>query len=99
MQTSHFNPQAYLYRAMTFAALGLTDDAIISYCLSIHFNRTLTAHSKANRLEIAKVFSPFNQLQNAIPIDFANHIHSHTFSVDSKVFNQLQFDHEIIVDA
>lgn len=47
--------QAYLYRALTFAALGLTDDAIISYCLSIHFNRTLTAHSKSNRLEVAKV--------------------------------------------
>lgn len=49
--------QAYLYRALAFAALGLTDDAIISYCLSIHFNRSLTAVSKSNRLEVAKVCS------------------------------------------
>lgn len=78
--TSHPNLQAYLYRALTFAALGLTDDAIISYCLSIHFNRTLTAHSKANRLEIAKVFTPFNSYNIPThPNWFSLTIHSLTY--------------------
>lgn len=100
-QTSifHSNSQAYLYRALTFAALGLTDDAIISYCLSIHFNRSSTPHSKSNRLEIAKVFSPFNSCKTHANQHFANHSFIRTFSVDSKVFDELQFDHEIIVDA
>lgn len=44
-----------MYRALTLSALGLTEDAIISYCLSVHFNRNLTILSKTNRLEVAKV--------------------------------------------
>lgn len=47
--------QPYLQHAQTLSAMGYTEEAIISYCLCVHFNRNLSTFSTNNKLEVAKV--------------------------------------------
>lgn len=89
--------QPYLYRALTLSALGLIDDAIISYCLSIHFNKTTAVLSKTNRLEVAKVIKNDSFYKGEKIIIRINSITN--ISVDSKAVDELQSNIKIIVDA
>lgn len=52
--------QAYLFRAAVLSALGMTGEAIISYCMSVHLNRNAPIITNNNGNELAKVWCQIN---------------------------------------